>query len=209
MSDTAHGRFAGRGGASFRDVRQPRFGCRPNRLTGAQMPASIARRRSRRTAEPARLSVELKRALEFYHGTVEDLARELIRVLGVNETDRRALEIVLADDEKSTTPGLLAERLGITAAGVTIMLNRLEKQGYIARSLHPTDRRRVIVMATELAAYRIREIVVPMLVESYKMLSSWYDSHELEIIADFLTRAGELQQIHRQRLRDVDPYSRS
>ncbi|MGW0324548.1 MarR family winged helix-turn-helix transcriptional regulator [Nocardia sp. NPDC003183] len=159
------------------------------------------------TSEPARISVELKRALEFYHGSVEDLVRELIRVLGVNETDRRALEIVLLE-EKSTTPGRLAERLGLTSAGVTIMLNRLEKQGYITRSLHPTDRRRVIVMATELAADRVQELVVPMIVESYKMLLNYYDAAELEIIADFLTRAGELQRIHRQRLREVDPYSR-
>lgn len=161
------------------------------------------------TSEPARISVELKEALEFYHGTIEDLIRELIRVLGLNETDRRALEIVLLGDEKTTTPGRLAERLGLTAAGVTIMLNRLEKQGYIARSLHPTDRRRVIVMATELASHRVQELVVPMIVERYKMLLSYYDSAELEIIADFLTRAGELQRIHLQRLRDVDPYSRS
>lgn len=161
-----------------------------------------------RTTEPARISVQLKRALEFYHGTVEDLVRELIRVLGVNETDRRALEIVLLEEEKATTPKLLAERLGLTAAGVTIMLNRLEKQGYIARSLHPTDRRRVIVMATELAAHRIQELVVPMIVESYKMLLRSYDSAELDIIADFLIRAGELQQIHRQRLRNVVPYSK-
>ncbi|WP_280217273.1 MarR family winged helix-turn-helix transcriptional regulator [Nocardia neocaledoniensis] len=159
------------------------------------------------TSEPARISVQLKRALEFYHGTVEDLSREMIRVLGVNETDRRALEIVLLS-EQPTTPGRLAERLGLTAAGVTVMLNRLEKQGYITRSLHPTDRRRVIVMATELAAHRIQELVVPMIVESYKMLLTYYDAAELEIIADFLTRAGELQKIHRERLRDVDPYPR-
>ncbi|MGA6206389.1 MarR family winged helix-turn-helix transcriptional regulator [Nocardia testacea] len=161
-----------------------------------------------RTTAPARISVELKRALEFYHGTVEDLMRELIRVLGVNETDRRALEIVLLEEKKATTPGMLAERLGLTAAGVTIMLNRLEKQGYIARSLHPTDRRRVIVMATELAAHRVQELVVPMIIESYKMLLNSYNSAELDIIADFLTRAGELQKIHRQRLRDVNPYSK-
>lgn len=191
------------------------------------MPASNARRRSLphagkaaagtqnsgkprcpRTPEPARIPAELKHALEFYHGTAEDLIREFLRVLGVNETDRRALEIVLLDNEKATTPGLLAERLGLTAAGVTIMLNRLEKQGYIARSLHPTDRRRVIVMATDLAARRVREIVAPMIVESYKMLVNSYDPRELETIADFLTRAGELQRIHRQRLRDVTPYAR-
>ncbi|MEV0064201.1 MarR family transcriptional regulator [Nocardia sp. NPDC050718] len=159
------------------------------------------------TSEPARIPAELKRALEFYHGSVEDLIREVIRVLGVNETDRRALEIVLLEDEKSTTPGMLAERLGLTSAGVTIMLNRLEKQGYIARSLHPTDRRRVIVMATDLAARRVQELVVPMIVESYKMLLSYFDTTELETIADFLTRASELQRIHRQRLREIDPYS--
>ncbi|MCX4092556.1 MarR family winged helix-turn-helix transcriptional regulator [Nocardia sp. alder85J] len=126
----------------------------------------------------------------------------------MNETDRRALEIVLLEDEKSTTPSMLAERLGLTASGVTIMLNRLEKQGYIARSLHPTDRRRVIVVATELAARRAQELVAPVIVESYKMLLSWYDPDELEIIAGFLTRAGELQRIHQQRLRDVEPYPR-
>ncbi|MBF6350965.1 MarR family transcriptional regulator [Nocardia flavorosea] len=159
-----------------------------------------------KTTEPARISVELKTALEFYHGTVEDLIRELIRVLGVNETDRRALEILLLEDEKTTTPGMLAERLGLTPAGVTIMLNRLEKQGYITRSLHPTDRRRVIVMATELAGRRVQELVVPMIVENYKMLLSSYNSAELDIIADFLARAGELHQLHWKRLRDLAPY---
>ncbi|MFE3028238.1 MarR family winged helix-turn-helix transcriptional regulator [Nocardia tengchongensis] len=159
-----------------------------------------------KSTEPAQ--VELSKALEFYHGTVEDLARELIRLLGVNETDRRALEIVLLGDGKSTTPGLLAERLGLTAAGATVLLNRLEKQGYITRSLHPTDRRRVIVVATDLTARRIEELIAPLVDESFEMMLSWYEPSELELIAGFLTRVGELQRIHRQRLRDMDPYPR-
>ncbi|MET8427587.1 MarR family transcriptional regulator [Nocardia sp. NPDC004860] len=161
------------------------------------------------STEPARIAVELRKALEFYHGTAEDLARESIRLLGVNETDRRALEIVLLGDEKSTTPGMLAERLGLTAAGATVMLNRLEKQGYIARSLHPTDRRRVIVVATDLAARRVQELISPLVDEGYKMMLSWFDPAELEMIAGFLTRAGELQRTHRQRLRNMDPYPRA
>ncbi|MEV6101329.1 MarR family transcriptional regulator [Nocardia sp. NPDC051981] len=48
-------------------------------------------------------------------------------------------------------------RLRLTAAGATVMLNRLEKQGDIARSPHPTDRRCVIVVATDLAARRVQE----------------------------------------------------
>ncbi|WP_067813617.1 MarR family winged helix-turn-helix transcriptional regulator [Nocardia inohanensis] len=160
------------------------------------------------STEPDRITVELRKALEFYHGTLEDVSRELIRLLGVNETDRRALEIVLLGDDKSTTPGMLAERLGLTAAGATVMLNRLEKQGYITRSLHPGDRRRVIVVATDLAARRVHELISSLLDEGAKMMLTWYDPAELELIAGFLNRAGELQRIHRERLRDIDPYPR-
>lgn len=160
------------------------------------------------STEPDRIAVELKRALEFYHGTLEDLAREIIRLLGVNETDRRALEIVLLGDDQSTTPGTLAERLNLTPAGATILLNRLEKQGYITRALHPSDRRRVIVIATDLAARRVHELVSALVDEGYKMMLNWYDPAELELIATFLNRAGELQRIHRERLRDIEPYPR-
>ncbi|RMI30692.1 MarR family transcriptional regulator [Nocardia stercoris] len=146
--------------------------------------------------------------MEFYYGSVEDLARELIRLLGVNETDRRALEIVLRGDGKSTTPGMLAERLGLTAAGATALLNRLEKQGYIARTLHPTDRRRVIVVATDLAARRLEELISPLIDRSFEMLVSRYEPAELDIIADFFTRVGELHRDHRRMLRDKDPYPR-
>ncbi|MEU0545257.1 MarR family transcriptional regulator [Nocardia sp. NPDC005978] len=158
--------------------------------------------------DPAPIAVELRKALEFYHGTLEDLARELIRLLGVNETDRRALEIVLLGDAKATTPGMLAERLDLTAAGVTIMLNRLEKQGYIARSLHPTDRRRVIVVATDLATRRLHDLLSTLVDDGYRMMLSRYDPAELELIAGFLTRVSELQRSHRQRLRDMEPYPR-
>lgn len=158
--------------------------------------------------DPAPIAVELRKALEFYHGTLEDLARELIRLLGVNETDRRALEIVLLGDVKATTPGMLAERLDLTAAGVTIMLNRLEKQGYIARSLHPTDRRRVVVVATELATARLRDLLSSLVDDGYRMMLARYDPAELELIAGFLTRVSELQRSHRQRLRDMEPYPR-
>ena len=113
--------------------------------------------------ELARISADLKTTMESLLGTIDDLARELVRVLGVNQTDRRALELIILAREKSMTPGLLAERLGLTAAGTTIVLNRLERMGYVSRSLHPTDRRRVIVVATDLAALRIAELLFPLL----------------------------------------------
>ncbi|MUL49929.1 MarR family transcriptional regulator [Mycobacterium sp. CBMA293] len=144
--------------------------------------------------------------MDSLHGSVDDLARELVRVLGVNHTDRRALELILLAGEKATTPGLLADRLGLTAAGTTIVLNRLEKLGYVSRSLHPTDHRRVIVLATDLAARRISELISPLLDHAGKMLSRHYNATEIALIVEFLTRTDEIQQDHLKRMRELDPY---
>ncbi|MGV0702099.1 MarR family transcriptional regulator [Mycolicibacterium porcinum] len=158
------------------------------------------------TTELSRMAVALKSTLESLHGTVDDMARELVRVLGVNQTDRRALELILLADEKTVTPGILADRLGLTAAGTTIVLNRLEKPGYVNRSLDPTDRRRVVVLATDLAARRISELVSPLLDQGGKMLLRHYSAAEIALIVEFLTRTDELQQAHLKRMREMDPY---
>ncbi|MGB3486229.1 MAG: MarR family transcriptional regulator [Mycobacterium sp.] len=155
--------------------------------------------------ELARITAVLKKTLESLHGTADDLARESVRVLGVNQTDRRALELILLARGKVTTPGLLADRLGLTAAGTTIALNRLQKLGYVNRSLHPTDRRRVVVGATDLAARRTSELASPLLDQGGELL--WgYNAGEIALIVGFLTRTDELQQAHLNRVRELDPY---
>ncbi|MGN7782369.1 MarR family winged helix-turn-helix transcriptional regulator [Mycolicibacterium sp. 22603] len=156
--------------------------------------------------ELARISADLRTTMESLLGTIDDLARELVRVLGVNQTDRRALELIILAGDKSMTPGLLADRLGLTAAGTTIVLNRLEKMGYVSRSLHPTDRRRVIVLATDLAARRISELLYPLLDRGGKLLASDYDAQEIAFIVEFLNRTIALQHEHLGRLRELEPY---
>lgn len=156
--------------------------------------------------ELARISADLRTTMESLLGTIDDLARELVRVLGVNQTDRRALELIILAGDKSMTPGLLADRLGLTAAGTTIVLNRLEKMGYVSRSLHPTDRRRVIVLATDLAARRISELLYPLLDQGGKLLASDYDAQEIAFIVEFLNRTIALQHEHLGRLRELEPY---
>lgn len=158
-------------------------------------------------SELACIAADLKRRLESFHGAVDELAHELMRMLGVNHTDLRALLLVLLTGEKATTPGVLADRLGLTAAGTTIVLNRLEKLSYVSRSLHPTDHRRVIVLGTELAARRISELTSPLLDQGGKLLLS-YSAAEIALIIGFLTRTGELQQAHLKRMRELDPYPR-
>jgi DNA-binding MarR family transcriptional regulator len=86
------------------------------------------------------------------------------------------------------------------------VLNRLEKLGYVSRSLHPTDRRRVIVLATDLAARRLSDLVSPLLDQGGKMLLSYYNAAEIDLIVGFLTRTDKLQQAHLNRMRELDPY---
>jgi DNA-binding MarR family transcriptional regulator len=141
-------------------------------------------------------------AIERYQAAVDDFDREMARILGVNETDLRCLEILI-QEESEATPRLLAEHLGLTSGSVTAMLDRLEKLGYVRRSAHPSDRRKVIVTATSTAVRRAHDMLGPLLAEANERLITNYSAEQLTLVADFLTRAGDLQREHVDRLRQV------
>jgi DNA-binding MarR family transcriptional regulator len=141
-------------------------------------------------------------AVERYHAAVDDFDREAARVLRVNETDLRCLEILI-QEESEATPRLLAERLGLTTGSVTAMLDRLEKLNYVRRAPHPRDRRKVIVEATEDACTRANDLIGPLVTEGNKLLLSHYTIEQLDLIAEFLSRTTELQQRHIDRLRQL------
>jgi len=86
---------------------------------------------------------------------IEDLMRELSSELGqvyrwiaeevgLNHTDLMALYYINRA-EGSGTPKSLAEHLGLTTGATAILINRLEKRGYVVRTPHPTDRRGVLL----------------------------------------------------------------
>jgi DNA-binding MarR family transcriptional regulator len=147
-------------------------------------------------------------ATEAYQAAVSDFDRETARLLGVNETDLRCLEILMRDTPQAT-PRLLADRLGLTTGSVTTMLDRLEKAGYVTRSPHPDDRRKVIVAATETAVRRAWELVGPLVSDGQQSLLARYSPQELDLITGFLVSARELQQEHTGRLRQRLPYPRA
>jgi DNA-binding MarR family transcriptional regulator len=150
-------------------------------------------------------AARLGEAVESYQAAVDDFDRELARLLGVNETDLRCLEILI-QDAPETTPRLLADRLHLTTGSVTTMLDRLEKIGYLTRSPHPGDRRKVIVRATQAATRRAWELMEPLVAEGQQQLLTRYSLEQLDLITDFLTRACDLQQAHTRRLRQRQPY---
>ncbi len=102
--------------------------------------------------------VDLLNALRAYRTLENDLRRRLGRQLDVNETDLSALRYLLAawQREEGASPKELAGALGISSASTTLVIDRLERAGFIRRRRHPVDRRAVIVEPGEKATEEFR-----------------------------------------------------
>jgi DNA-binding MarR family transcriptional regulator len=119
--------------------------------------------------------------------------------LGLNRTDQRAMDVL--DQEGGATPGRLAERMGLTSGAITTVLDRLEAAGFVRRVRDDEDRRRIHVEVTELAREKLWPYYEPMAGLS-EVLYSRYSDKQLELLLDFLTTAGELNDRLVARLKD-------
>lgn len=108
---------------------------------------------------------------------------------GLNRTDMRALDIV--GQAGPLAPTALARLLGFTTGGVTSVLDRLERAGYVRRRPDPNDRRRQVVHATEATTARDQEIFGD-LIRRTSMLLATYTDDQLQVIHDFLDRTRQL-----------------
>jgi len=112
---------------------------------------------------------------------------------GLNRTDMRALDIL--GRTGPLAPTALARLLGFTTGGVTTVLDRLEKAGYIRRRPDPGDRRRQLVETTQATAARDEEVFGDLIRGTRDLLAE-YTHDELLVIRDFLDRVRQLTAAH-------------
>ena len=112
---------------------------------------------------------------------------------GLNRTDMRALDIL--GRAGPLAPTALARLLGFTTGGVTTVLDRLEKAGYIRRRPDPGDRRRQLVETTEATAARDEEVFGDLIRGTRDLLAD-YTEDQLLVIRDFLDRVRHLTAAH-------------
>jgi DNA-binding MarR family transcriptional regulator len=112
---------------------------------------------------------------------------------GLNRTDMRALDIL--GRAGPLAPTALARLLGFTTGGVTTVVDRLEKAGYIRRRPDPGDRRRQLVETTEATAARDEEVFGGLIRGTMDLLAD-YTSDELQVIGAFLDRVRQLTAAH-------------
>jgi DNA-binding MarR family transcriptional regulator len=82
---------------------------------------------------------ELRRALTDYVRARSTAFAAARRALGIGEGDANALLHIAANP--GIRPTQLREHLGITAAGVTALIDRLVDRGVVRRDVDPRDRR--------------------------------------------------------------------
>ena len=118
--------------------------------------------------------------------------------LGLAGTDVECLDFLLV--EGRLTVGRLAELTGLTTGSATRMVDRLEQACFVKRVPDPADRRRVLVepvpgLDAKLGALHdsIRKAQIEVLER--------YDDRQLELLADFLGRTGEVVLAETTRMR--------
>ena len=144
-------------------------------------------------------------------GSLRGLSTEIDRLdqaaadqYGLNRTDMRALDLV--GRAGPLAPTALARLLGFTTGGVTTVLDRLERAGYIRRRPDPADRRRLVVEVTQATAARDAEVFGVLIHQTSDLLSGYTDD-QLLVIDDFLTRIRQLTAAYAETLggRDEPP----
>ncbi|MFL5871212.1 MAG: MarR family winged helix-turn-helix transcriptional regulator [Solirubrobacterales bacterium] len=119
-------------------------------------------------------------------------------ILGINRTDMRVIDIV--ERRGRATAGEVAKEAALTTGGVTAVVDRLEKLGYLKRVRDPDDRRRVWVEPTPELWERAGKIWAP-LSDRWESRARNLSRDQLEFILSFLAEGNEMMAGEIERVR--------
>ncbi|MGH9463969.1 MAG: MarR family winged helix-turn-helix transcriptional regulator [Vicinamibacteria bacterium] len=154
----------------------------------------MSKRLSARERKPrAELLTALRRAIRRVSAQSVLLSQTIASRANISSTDMECLDLLAI--EGPTTPGRLATRIGLTTGAVTMLIDRLERGGFVRRTPNPADRRSVIVEALPTGV----QVLMPMfepLARGMAKLNERYSAAELALVLDYLTRAYEVGWEH-------------
>lgn len=112
-------------------------------------------------------------------------ADHLGTTLGINRTDLAAMEQLMTDGPLPPTE--LAARLNVTTAGITQVIDRLERAGHVVRERQLDDKRRVLVKPVQASVAQTYRHIAPMLMSLNTVLDA-LEPAERALIEQFLSR---------------------
>lgn len=103
--------------------------------------------------EQSQLLSTLHRAVRLFIAGSSLFGQRVAEKVGLHPTDMQFLNLL--DLLGPMTPGALAQRSGLSSGGVTVVVDRLEKAGYVKRTANPEDRRSLLVSVQRARQKRI------------------------------------------------------
>lgn len=119
---------------------------------------------------------------------VESLRQRTAAELGISSTELVALRLICSTEGMS--PRDIATELELTSGSVTPILDHLTQAGYVQRSAHPRDRRRVLVYA-EPEGHRALAWANEQLDSVLRTVIAQWSDQDHAAVARFLTRAAD------------------
>ncbi len=107
--------------------------------------------------------------------------------VGLNGTDMQCLNLL--ELQGSATPGEFARWAFLTTGGVTVVLDRLEKAGYLRREPNPQDRRSSLVRPV-MVKFRKLHTLYRSKGRALMQVLSAYNERDLSLILDFFNRVN-------------------
>jgi len=135
---------------------------------------------SRQPPEPDALTIAVRHLMRAADAATEATARRL----GASRTELAALDHL---SDAPLGPVELGERLGMTSASATALVDRLEARGHVERRPHPRDRRRLVLEETPHAFEEGWRALRP-LVEAVERAGAELTDDERAVVARYLER---------------------
>ncbi|MGA2039657.1 MAG: MarR family transcriptional regulator [Bryobacteraceae bacterium] len=111
--------------------------------------------------------------------------------MGFHLTDMQCMNLL--DLLGPVTPGKLAECTGLTTGGVTVMLDRLEKAGFVRRERNPADRRSVLVRVNPAKLRKVNALYAGINKGLAAFLAETPEA-EIESVLKFLSRISSVRR---------------
>jgi DNA-binding MarR family transcriptional regulator len=146
-----------------------------------------------------RLKDDMADALRRHSGLTVLFHAAVAERLGLGPADHKCLDLLIR--LRPMTAGELAERSGLTTGAITGVVDRLHKAGFAVRVADPSDRRRVVIEPVRDKVETSMGAVFAGIATDTRTMLAHYSADELELLLDFVQRAGELAERHTARLR--------
>jgi len=134
-----------------------------------------------------------------------NLDNQTALMLAISNNDFDALLHVMVAEQTGSplTLGELRDRLGMTAAAVTYLVDRMVDAGHVRREAHPTDRRKVFLRYSDHGLDVARRFFGPLGTRTHQALTDFSDE-DLEVARAVLGALARAMQTHRAALCDED-----